>query len=186
MTNVSQDFAPASLIRAIEANTIESFKTWSKWKKMELHQDVDGMRITTDIPFFIFNLVFPSENSLTEPGYLIDAAISRARSRWVLQRVRSRTGRHHHDRVSPRSHRSLARRVRAEHGRLGGRRRWSGRRTRCVVIRRAQVSSRRLPPPVRHRRRDHRCTALLRCAASLRCAAVAWRSAHRPSVRFRR
>lgn len=53
MTDISQDFTPSSLIDAIEANTLESFQSWTRWDdKVELHQDADWMSIAADIPFF--------------------------------------------------------------------------------------------------------------------------------------
>ena len=83
MSEILRDFAPSSLIGAIEANTIESFLTWTKWDKLELHQDADEIWIAADIPYFIFNLVLKAKNASAEPGSVIDAAIARATSRQV-------------------------------------------------------------------------------------------------------
>ena len=83
MSEVLRDFVSSSLIGAIEANTRESFLTWTKWAKLELHQDAGELWIAADIPYFIFNLVLQAENDSAEPGPVIDAAISRARSRQV-------------------------------------------------------------------------------------------------------
>ena len=73
MTEVLRDFAPSSLIGAVEANTRESFLTWTKWAKLELHQDAGELWIAADIPYFIFNLVLQAENASAEPGLVIDA-----------------------------------------------------------------------------------------------------------------
>ena len=83
MSEIARDFAPSSLIGAIEANTIESFLTWTKWDKLELHHDGDDLWIDSDIPFFIFNLVLQTEHTSVDPKSAIDAAISRATSRQV-------------------------------------------------------------------------------------------------------
>ena len=85
MNNVLQDPTPAALIQAIEANTIESFKSWSKWTKLEVHEDPEITWTESDIPFFLFNtvlnLVPPTGNPPADPGPVIAAAVSRARSR---------------------------------------------------------------------------------------------------------
>ena len=39
MNNILPDLTPSALIQAIEANTIESFKSWCNWAKMELRED---------------------------------------------------------------------------------------------------------------------------------------------------
>ena len=83
MNKFLQDFAPSELINAIEDNTIESMETWTKWAKMESHKDPNIIWTASDIPYFIFNLVLPFGNSSAEPGPIIDAARSRARSRNV-------------------------------------------------------------------------------------------------------
>ncbi|PKB82944.1 MAG: hypothetical protein BZY88_03390 [SAR202 cluster bacterium Io17-Chloro-G9] len=83
MSEVLRDFVPSSLMGVIEANTRESFLTWNKWAKLELHQDADEIWIAAEIPYFIFNLVLKAENAAAEPGPVIDAAISRASSRRV-------------------------------------------------------------------------------------------------------
>ena len=83
MSDILTDFAPSSLIRAIETNTIGTFLTWSKWAELDLHQDTHEIWITSEIPFFIFNVVLKAENPSAEPGLVIDAAMSLARARQV-------------------------------------------------------------------------------------------------------
>ncbi|PKB64596.1 MAG: hypothetical protein BZY80_02410 [SAR202 cluster bacterium Io17-Chloro-G2] len=77
------DFTPSSLIGAIEANTRESFLTWTKWSKLELHQDAGEIWIASEIPYFIFNLVLQAETPSAGPETVIEAAIAKARSRQV-------------------------------------------------------------------------------------------------------
>ncbi|MQG77709.1 MAG: GNAT family N-acetyltransferase [SAR202 cluster bacterium] len=57
MNNILQDPSPSALKQVIEANTIESFKTWGKWAKLELQQDPEIAWTASDIPFFLFNVV---------------------------------------------------------------------------------------------------------------------------------
>ena len=57
MKNILQDPSPSVLKQAIKANTIESFKTWGKWAKLELQQDPEIAWTESDIPFFLFNVV---------------------------------------------------------------------------------------------------------------------------------
>ena len=83
MNEILREFAPSSLIGAIETNTIESFLTWTKWDKLALRQDGDDLWIESEIPFFIYNLVLRSDGASAGPESVIDAAISRATSRKV-------------------------------------------------------------------------------------------------------
>jgi len=83
MNEIVKEFAPSSLILAIETNTIESFLTWTKWDKLALRQDGDDLWIESEIPFFIYNLVLRSDSASAGPESVIDAAISRATSRQV-------------------------------------------------------------------------------------------------------
>ena len=89
MTKMLRNPGPSELIKAIEDNTINSLLTWTKWAKIEVHEDADVVWIASDIPYFLFNLVLPTEKSSLKPGSppgslpgsSIDAAISRAISR---------------------------------------------------------------------------------------------------------
>ena len=93
MNNILLDPTSSALIQAIEANTNESFKTWTKWAKLELHQDLEMTWTASDIPYFLFNtvlyLVPQIGNASDEWSPVIAATISRARScqvpmgRWV-------------------------------------------------------------------------------------------------------
>ena len=78
MNNILQDPTPSALIQAIEANTIEGFKTWSKWTKLELHQGPELTWTAFDIPYFLFNtvlnLVPQTGDAPAEPGSVIPAA----------------------------------------------------------------------------------------------------------------
>ncbi len=57
MNNILLDLTPSALIQAIEANTIDSFKSWCNWPRMELRQDPEITWTSADIPYFLFNLV---------------------------------------------------------------------------------------------------------------------------------
>jgi len=83
VSDILTDFAPSSLIRAIETNTIGTFLTWAKWAELDLHQDTHEIWITSEIPFFIFNVVLKAEDPSAEPGLVINAAMSLARARQV-------------------------------------------------------------------------------------------------------
>jgi GNAT superfamily N-acetyltransferase len=87
MDNILLDPTPAEFMRAIEANTIESFKAWSKWARLQLQQDPEIAWTASDIPFFLFNVVLglvpQTGNSPADPGTIVAAATSRARSRQV-------------------------------------------------------------------------------------------------------
>lgn len=85
MINILLNPSPSQLIQAIEANTIDSFKTWAKWAKMELQQDQEMAWTASDIPFFLFNVVLglvpQSGHSAAESVKVVAAATSRAKSR---------------------------------------------------------------------------------------------------------
>ena len=84
MNNFLQDPTPSALIQAIEANTIESFKAWDKWTKLEFHEDPEITWTESDVPYFLFNVVLnltpQTGNASPDPASIIAAAISRARS----------------------------------------------------------------------------------------------------------
>ncbi|MDP6495716.1 MAG: GNAT family N-acetyltransferase [Dehalococcoidia bacterium] len=85
MQFILQDPTPSALVQAIEANTIESFKTWGKWAKLELQQDPEISWTASDIPFFLFNVVLglvpQTDHSPAESLKTVAAATSRASSR---------------------------------------------------------------------------------------------------------
>ena len=87
MNNIFQDFTPAALIQAAEDNTIESFKSWTKWAKMDLHEDPGITWTSADIPYFLFNVILnllpETGTSSAAPKQVIAAAVSRASSRQV-------------------------------------------------------------------------------------------------------
>ena len=84
MNDILLDLAPSALIQAIEANTVESFKSWCNWTKMELRQDPEITWTASEIPFFLFNVVLNlvprTGHASAQLGPVIAAAMSRARS----------------------------------------------------------------------------------------------------------
>ena len=82
MSDVQRDLEPSGLIAAIEGNTIENIRAWTRWSKLSLHEDPNGIWTSSDIPYFIFNMVLnvgPSD----APSTVIDAVISQAKERQV-------------------------------------------------------------------------------------------------------
>ena len=57
MPEIQRDLDPLGLITAIEENTIESIRSWTKWSRLHLHQDPDVLWTSSEIPYFIFNMV---------------------------------------------------------------------------------------------------------------------------------
>ena len=74
--------APSSLIAAIEDNTIKSIRSWTKWSKLHLHDDPDLLWTSSEIPYFIFNMVL-TLSATAEPLAIIDAQLSQAQERKV-------------------------------------------------------------------------------------------------------
>ena len=70
------------MVAAIEDNTIESIRSWTKWSRLHLHQDPDVLWTSSEIPYFIFNMVL-SVSPSAEPLGVIDAALSQAKERKV-------------------------------------------------------------------------------------------------------
>jgi GNAT superfamily N-acetyltransferase len=85
LQNILQESTPEALRQAIEANTIESFKNWGKWAKLEIQQDPEIAWTASDIPFFLFNVVLglvpQAGNAAAETMKVVAAATSRASSR---------------------------------------------------------------------------------------------------------
>ena len=87
MDNILRNPTPTALIQAIEANTIESFRAWGKWARLQLQQDPEIAWTASDIPFFLFNVVLglvpQTGDATSEPQSVVAAATSRAESRQV-------------------------------------------------------------------------------------------------------
>ncbi len=82
MSDGLRDLAPSELISAIENNTIESIRSWTKWSKLRLHQDPDVLWTSSEIPYFIFNMVL-TVNPTAELLAVIDTQLSQAKERKV-------------------------------------------------------------------------------------------------------
>ena len=87
MSDVRRDMAPSRLgatieENTIEENTIESILSWTKWSRLQLHQDPDVLWTSSEIPYFIFNMVL-NVSPTADPLAVIDAALSQARERKV-------------------------------------------------------------------------------------------------------
>ena len=82
MSDVQRDLTPSSLIAAIEDNTIENIRSWTQWSKLSLHDDPDAYWTSSEIPYFIFNMVLSVRPS-DEPLAVIDTVISQAKERQV-------------------------------------------------------------------------------------------------------
>jgi len=85
MHNILQDMNPPALKQSIEANTIESFKSWGKWARLEHRQDPEVAWTASDIPFFLFNVVLglvPRSGMTAEASLkAVVTATTRARTR---------------------------------------------------------------------------------------------------------
>jgi len=85
MHNILQDMNPPALKQSIEANTIESFKSWGKWARLEHQQDPEVAWTASDIPFFLFNVVLglvPRSGMTAEASLkAVVTATTRARTR---------------------------------------------------------------------------------------------------------
>ena len=82
MSDVQSDLDPSGLIAAIEGNTIESIRSWTKWSKLCLHQDPDVLWTSSKIPYFIFNMVL-TVNPTAELLAVIETQLSQAKQRKV-------------------------------------------------------------------------------------------------------
>ena len=82
MSDVQRDLDPSSLIAAIEDNTIENIRSWTRWSKLSLHEDVDAIWTSSEIPYFIFNMVL-SVSPSDKPSEVINAVISQAKEHQV-------------------------------------------------------------------------------------------------------
>ena len=83
MTEIQRDLDHSGLILAIEDNTIGSIKSWTKWSRLHLHDDPDLLWTSSEIPYFIFNMVLSIRSPAAEPLGVIDAQLSKAKERRV-------------------------------------------------------------------------------------------------------
>lgn len=78
-------FTPTALIDAIEANSVASLKSWAGWHQLELRQDPNVTWTSSEIPFFLFDMVLElSPGSWAAPerlGQVVTGITSQARSR---------------------------------------------------------------------------------------------------------
>ncbi len=82
MPEIQRDLDPLGLITAIEENTIESIRSWTKWSRLHLHQDPNVLWTSSEIPYFIFNMVL-TVNPTAELLAVIDTQLSEASERKV-------------------------------------------------------------------------------------------------------
>ena len=83
METVLEDFTPAVLARAIEANAIEGCRTWGAWPGLEVHEEEETLWTLSQVPFPLFNNVLTAGISPDRVAPVIEAALDRARGRGV-------------------------------------------------------------------------------------------------------
>ena len=82
MPEIQRDLDGPRLLAAIEDNTIRSIKSWTKWSRLHLHQDPEVLWTSSEIPFFIFNMVL-NVSPTAELLAVIDTQLSEASERKV-------------------------------------------------------------------------------------------------------
>ena len=81
MREILKDFSPPALIMAIEANQFELWRILAQMLQVELHHDSDMIWLSTDIPFYLCNLVGRVQFDPNDIDARIDVTLARFKSR---------------------------------------------------------------------------------------------------------
>jgi GNAT superfamily N-acetyltransferase len=81
MREILKDFSPPALIIAIEANQFELWRILAQMLQVELHHDPDMIWFSTDIPFYLCNLVGRTQFDPNDIDARIDETLTRFKSR---------------------------------------------------------------------------------------------------------
>jgi len=83
MERILHDLSGDSLARAVEENTLEEFRLWSRWSALEFHNDPDRAWTITDVASPIFNNVLRARFDPAGAGDAIEEALTPFRERSV-------------------------------------------------------------------------------------------------------
>ena len=83
MESIVKDFSPDKLAGLIEANGIDSCRSWGAWPGLEMHEDEHSLWTLSEVPFPLFNNVLRATLPPDEVTPSIEAALRRARDRGV-------------------------------------------------------------------------------------------------------
>lgn len=81
MRGILKDFSPPALIIAIEANQFELWRILAQMLQVELHHEPDMIWFSTDIPFYLCNLVGRTQFDSNDIDARIDVTLARFKSR---------------------------------------------------------------------------------------------------------
>ena len=80
---IAEDFSPDVLPMLIEANGIESFRSWGAWSGLDMHEDDLTLWTLSDVPFPLFNNVLRATIPPDRVKSSIEAVLDRAGRRGV-------------------------------------------------------------------------------------------------------
>lgn len=83
MGGILHDLSDDSLVRAVEGNTLEEFRLWSRWPALEFHDNLDRVWTITDVASPIFNNVLRARFDPAGAGDAIEEALAPFRERSV-------------------------------------------------------------------------------------------------------
>jgi len=81
MREILKDFSPPALIMAIEANQFELWRILAQMLQVELHHEPDMIWLSTDIQFYLCNLVGRVQFDPNDIDARIDETLTRFKSR---------------------------------------------------------------------------------------------------------
>ena len=83
MREILKDLSTPALVMAIEANQFELWRILAKMLQTELHHEPDMIWLSTDIPFYLCNIVGRVQLDTNDINARIDATLTRFKSRGV-------------------------------------------------------------------------------------------------------
>lgn len=83
MAGILDDLSGDSLARAVEENTLEEFRLWSRWPSLEFHDDPERTWTIADVASPVFNNVLRARFDPAGAGDAIEGALAPFRERSV-------------------------------------------------------------------------------------------------------
>jgi GNAT superfamily N-acetyltransferase len=83
MSEIAQDLSTSAQIAAIEDNFLEYVRFFGRWRRVDLHENVGLLWLSSDIPYPVFNIVARTQLAPDKVDAAIEEVIARCKARNV-------------------------------------------------------------------------------------------------------